>query len=79
VRISGFNWARICRYEVERGNAPLMILSVKPLFHKIRAIKTEREKSACHALINQLKPNTYMKVKIDKVGSFSTFNSHKEC
>ena len=49
------------------------------MFHKKRAIKTERDKSAYYTLNNQLKPNTYMKLKIDKDESFSTLNSHKEC
>ena len=40
-----------------------MILSVKFVGHKKRAIKTEREKPANHALKNQLKPNTYMKAQ----------------
>ena len=46
-----------------KGAALLMILSVKPVCHKKRAIKTEREKSAYHALKNQPKPNTYMKTQ----------------
>jgi len=36
VRISGFNWACICRYEVESVAAPLMILSVKLVGLSIR-------------------------------------------
>ena len=40
-----------------------MILSVKFVGHKKRAIKTEREKPANHALKNQPKPNTYMKTQ----------------
>ena len=38
-----------------RAAAPLMILIVKFVCHKKRAIKTERDKSAYHALKNQLK------------------------
>ena len=46
-----------------KGAALLMILSVKPVDKKIRAIKAEREKLAYHALKNQPKPNTYMKTQ----------------
>ena len=56
-----------------------MILSVKLVCHKKRAIKTESEKPTYYTLQNQPKPNNYMKNKIDKDGSFSTLNSHEEC
>ena len=62
-----------------KGAALLMILSVKLVCHKKRAIKTESEKPTYYTLQNQPKPNNYMKNKIDKDGSFSTLNSHKEC
>ena len=56
-----------------------MILSVKFVDHKKRAIKTEREKPAYHALKNQLKPNTYISLKIGENESFPSLNSHNEC
>jgi len=58
-----FNWTCVCQYEFKRGNAPLVILNLKPVGHKKRAVKTEKEKPAYHALKNQLKPNTYMKTQ----------------
>ncbi len=62
-----------------RVAAPLMILIVKFVCHKKRAIKTDKDKSAYHALKNQLKPNTYISLKISENESFPSLNSHKEC
>jgi hypothetical protein len=71
VRISGFNWACVCRYEVERIAALLMILGVKFVGHKKRAIKTEREKPAYHALKNQLKTkHLYENSKVIRMDHF---------
>jgi len=62
-----------------RVAAPLIILIVKFVCHKKRAIKTDKDKSAYHALKNQLKPNTYISLKISENESFPSLNSHKEC
>ena len=49
-----------------------MILSVKFVGHKKRAIKTEREKPANHALKNQLKTkNLYEHSKLIRMDRFS--------
>ena len=56
-----------------------MILSVGLMCHKKKAIKTDKDKSAYHALKNQLKPNTYISLKIGENESFPSLNSHKEC
>jgi hypothetical protein len=42
----GFNWACVCRYEVERVAAPLMILSVKPVDHKNKG-NQNRKREIC--------------------------------
>jgi len=44
--MSGFNWGCVCRYEVERGVAPLMILGVKPVGHKNKG-NQNRKREAC--------------------------------
>ena len=53
-----------------RVAAPLMILIVKFVCHKKRAIKTDKDKSAYHALKNQLKPNTYISSKLVRMNLF---------
>ena len=57
----------------------LMFLRLKFASYKKRAIKTERDNSDYYAPFNQLIPNTYMKLRIDKNESCPALNSHKEC
>ena len=56
-----------------------MFLRLKFASYKKRAIKTERDNSDYYAPFNQLIPNTYMKLRIDKNESCPALNSHKEC